>query len=119
MQRSNLKVGLSGETGGLFDVPNLTGTPERNLLLAILERAALDYVGNDPQERQAVVEWIEDYLKNKDKIDHNGAVPFTFVWVCKQLDLNPDNIARKILTMPKRGNRKVAPWYFLKEIKNN
>ena len=40
----------------LFDFPNLTGTPERNMLMAILEGAILDFVGNDEKEAQAAQE---------------------------------------------------------------
>lgn len=53
----------------LFDYPNESGSPDRNLLMAILERAILDYVGNDAKELQDAEHWIfadleEPGLKN-------------------------------------------------------
>jgi hypothetical protein len=36
--------------------------------------------------------------------------------VCEQLDLDAPKIAEKIKSMPRRGNRKIAPWYFSKQI---
>ena len=91
-------------TGG----PNMTGTPERRLLLAILERAILDFVGNEPKEIEEAERWIFGEL------DHPSAGQFSFLWVCEQLDLDPYKIANKVRAMPRRGSRKVAPWYFQK-----
>ena len=64
----------------LFVIPNLTGTPERNLLMAILERAILDFVGNDGEALREAEDWIFDLP--------SPAMPFTFSWICQQLDLN-------------------------------
>ena len=88
--------------------PNMTGSPERRLLLAILERAILDFVGNDERELEQAEQWLfssERGVRN----EH-----FSFEWVCEQLDLDSKRIAAKIRLMPRRGNRKVAPWYFTK-----
>ncbi len=92
----------------VFGAPNMTGTPERRLLLAILERAILDYVGNDHREIQEAEEW----LFGESATEKN--VQFSFGWLCEQLDLDPIKIAGHIKSMPRRGNRKVAPWYFAK-----
>ena len=43
-------LGIDRENCQLMGLPNMTGTPERRLLLAVLERAILDYVGNDERE---------------------------------------------------------------------
>jgi hypothetical protein len=93
----------------VFGAPNMTGSPERRLLLAILERAILDYVGNDPREIHEAEEW----LFHSNETSARGH--FSFPWVCEQLDLEPRKIASKIKAMPRRGNRKIAPWYFAKE----
>lgn len=92
----------------LFGAPNQTGSPERRLLLAILERAILDYVGNDAREVAEAHEWLFD----EDAIP--ARAQFSFKWICEQLDLDHKSIAEKIRAMPRRGSRKVAPWYFTK-----
>lgn len=89
-------------------LPNVTGTPERRLLLAILERAILDYVGNEPKEIEEAERWLFS------EPDEDNSSHFSFSWVCEQLDLDTFKIANKIRSMPRRGNRKVAPWYFQK-----
>ncbi len=91
-----------------FGSPNMTGSPERRLLLAILERAILDFVGNDLREIAEAEEWIFSYN------DISTAGNFSFSWVCEQLDLDRNKISQKIRSMPRRGARKVAPWYFQK-----
>ncbi|MFO0416744.1 MAG: hypothetical protein ACK5Y6_05595 [Pseudomonadota bacterium] len=94
----------------VFGAPNMTGTPERRLLLAILERAILDYVGNDAREVEEAEEWLFGW------IDTGTRSQFSFPWLCEQLDLDCNKIARQIKAMPRRGNRKIAPWYFNKEM---
>jgi hypothetical protein len=89
-----------------FDIPNFTGTPERRLLLAILERAILDYVGNIKKEIDEATEWLFNSL------GHDSENMFSFEWVCHELDLNPSTILEKIRLMPKRGERRIPPWYF-------
>ncbi|RIL07512.1 MAG: hypothetical protein DCC75_09965 [Proteobacteria bacterium] len=96
------------EAYNLFDLPKTTGTPERRLLLAVLERAILDYVGNDAVECKAAEEWLFS------ESDEEEMDEFTFLWVCQQLDLNAKQIAATIKRMPRRGKHKVAPWYFAK-----
>lgn len=94
-----------------FDVPNQTGTPERRLLLAILERAILDFVGNDSAEAQTAQGWLFE----EPPPPYTAADPFSLAWVCHHLDLEQDRIVSHIKAMPKRGNNRVAPWYFMKE----
>ncbi len=91
-----------------FTVPNKTGTPERNLLTSILERAILDLTGNDPEQALSAQEWIFGELDDLDP------EPYTFQWLCSQLDLNVPSIVSKISRMPRRGNSRVAPWYMPK-----
>ena len=92
----------------LIEIPNQTGTPERRLLAAILERAILDYVGNDPDEAESASSWL---------FDDDGEEPqyqFSCAWVCEALDLDYRDISARIKAMPKRGASRVAPWYLLK-----
>ena len=90
----------------LYEAPNQTGSPERMLLLAILERAILDYVGNDRREAEASQDWIFG------EMEMGNSEPFSFHWVCRELDLSPVEVAKTIQQMPKRGTRRIAPWYF-------
>jgi hypothetical protein len=101
-------LGIDREYYQLMGLPNMTGTPERRLLLAILERAILDYVGNDEREFEQAEHWL---FSEAGRASNDF---FSFNWVCEQLDLDPTRIANKIRAMPRRGNRKVAPWYFMK-----
>jgi len=94
----------------VFGHPNQTGSPERRLLLAILERAILDYVGNDQREVHEAEEWLFG------TIEKGTRAHFSFPWICEQLDLDRVKIAAKIRAMPRRGNRKIAPWYFAKDM---
>jgi hypothetical protein len=104
--------GIDREYFQVIGLPNMTGTPERRLLLAILERAILDYVGNDVKEVEEAEVWLFGDL------DSPRNAQFSFPWICEQLDLDTYRIAAKIRSMPRRGNRKVAPWYFSKSIVN-
>jgi|GEM_PF-3358355 hypothetical protein len=85
--------------------PNRTGSPERNLILAILERAILDLTGNDEIQAKDAEEWLfgADATSDPDE--------FTFAWVCMELDLDIKEISEKIRNMPRRGNSRVPPWY--------
>lgn len=103
-------TGIDREYYQVIGLPNMTGSPERRLLLAILERAILDYVGNDPREIEEAEQWLFG------DTEHSKHEQFSFAWVCEQLDLDTPRIAEKIKNMPRRGNRKVAPWYFSKQI---
>lgn len=88
-----------------IDYPNLTGTPERRLLLAVLERAILDFVGNDVKERDDAEAWIFDTTADE-------RIEYSFEWLCHQLDLESKQVRETIQKMPKRGTRRIAPWYF-------
>ena len=99
---------IDDEAANIFDRPNMTGTPERRLLLAILERALLDYVGNDQKEYEEVMDWIFESLALETAMD------FSFPWICDQLDLDVADIRSKIKQMPRRGASRIAPWYLTK-----
>ncbi len=104
----NVFLRVDKEYDDVLGHPNMTGSPERRLLLAILERAILDFVGNDERELEQAEQWLFG-CERTNRNEH-----FSFEWVCEQLDLDPKRISEKIRSMPRRGNRKVAPWYFTK-----
>jgi hypothetical protein len=99
---------LDPDAHTLFDLPESTGTPERRLLLAILERALLDYVGNDAEQVQAATEWLFS-------VESTVNDDFTFPWICQQLDLDIIGTRGLIKAMPKRGKHRIAPWYLGKD----
>jgi hypothetical protein len=105
-------VQLDSDSYELFDTPKETGTPERNLLMAILERAVLDYVGNDNKEAETAKEWLFGDLEESES---PATSEFSFPWLCHQLDLDSRKIASQVRAMPKRGDRRIPPWYFMKK----
>ena len=107
----NTQIPYSTESHSYYEEPNFTGSPERRLLLAILERAILDFVGNDSREIQGSSDWLFG-----DDSEDDGE--FSFGWVCRQLDLDPESIAEHIRMMPKRGSHRIAPWYLTKNYAN-
>ena len=54
--------------------------PERDLLLATLERAVLDYYGNSEQNRDDAAQWL---------FEEEGEKAFSFNWVCAHLGIHP------------------------------
>lgn len=80
--------------------------PERNLLVAMLERAIFDYVGNHPGERSEAEKWLFGE-------DDMGRVEFSFPWVCCQLNLNHAEILQRIQGMQPRQYLKTQQWWGL------
>ena len=105
--------GIDFEDQSFMEAPNFTGSPERRLLLAIVERAILDFVGNDQKEVEESEYWIfsGDGDENKER--------FSFGWVCQELDLDIKDIRDKIKNMPKRGESRIAPWYTTRSYANS
>ena len=110
MKREAFEYDSQDDEFELFAGYNPTGSPERRLLLGILERAILDYVGNDKREADQAKSWIH----SSDTIEDE----FSFAWICNQLDLDPSSTAAYIQALPKRGTSRVAPWYTMKEREN-
>jgi hypothetical protein len=94
--------------------PNPYGTPERNLLMSMLERAILDYVGNDAKDVDQATEWIFGTDLESVEANEGSLTPFSFIWTCRELDLDPKFVSETIKAMPRRGKNRVAPWYFTK-----
>lgn len=114
---------LDEEVSSILGIDDHSSTPERRLLAALLERAILDFVGNDAAEVAAAEEWIfawqTDQLASDKDSNFGPLKDFSFRWVCHYLDLNPYKVAAFIKEMPKRGSHRVAPWYFSKDKMNH
>lgn len=109
---TNIDMGsLGNDAMGAYEDAHQGGAPERRLLLAILERAILDFVGNEPREVESASDWFFG--------EQNGggcdrpSLPFSFQWVCEGLDLDAQRVAAFVSALPKRGRRRIAPWYFM------
>jgi len=78
--------------------------PERNLLVAILERAVFDYYGNDVREREAASEWLlsDSVLENE---------PFSFAWICLNLSLDRVDVLEAIRNLAPRESRTTQQWW--------
>lgn len=86
-------------------------TPERKLLVAMIERAILDYFGNQAVERSEAANWLfSGEAANEDD-------PFSFVWVCGQLDLNCGHIATQLKTMDPKVHRRPQQWWKMRRSK--
>lgn len=76
--------------------------PEHGLLVALIENAALDacidetkkgdQTGEpfDPSPRRSAHNWLFDWGSA------DSALSFTFPWVCWNLDLDPDGVAKRL-----------------------
>ncbi len=95
------------------DTPGYVNSPEGKLMLAMLERAILDYVGNDKKEQDEASVWLFDWTEDDIEDPHE----FSFPWVCDYLGLDPLRISAAVKAMPKRGEHRIAPWYFAPALK--
>jgi hypothetical protein len=110
MKTGNSMITFSTDADSAYGEAQDGGLPERRLLLAMLERSILDFVGNDPREVESAAEWL--FADSGKELDEGGE-PFSFAWVCEGLDLDPSRVSAFVRSLPKRGSRRVAPWYFM------
>jgi hypothetical protein len=68
-------------------------TPERELLIAVLDRAVLDFCGREGELHLRAKEWIF----GEDEIDSDHS--FSFNVICEHLGLNPSALRERILTL--------------------
>jgi len=88
---------ISGPTGirmdqdfaDLLESSSQAQTPERRLLFGIIERAVRDLLGNQRHEATDATQWLFHTASLE--------VPFSFGWICAQLELAPGDIHRKVL----------------------
>ena len=80
-----------------------TKLPERNLLVAMIERALLDYFGNQALDRTEAATWLFSEAQPEE--------PFSFHWVCGQLDLDPVDVATHLRKIKPRGDLRPQQWW--------
>jgi hypothetical protein len=59
--------------------------PERTLVAAVLERAVRDVLDGDEE----AVDWFADD-------DESENAPFSFIWICEQLELDPEKVRASV-----------------------
>ena len=74
-------------------------TPERELLVAVLQRAILDYVGSGEVLSCEAGDWLFD------DEDHN----FSFAWVCGHLGLEPAAVRSNVKRLRVGTKKEKAP----------
>jgi len=106
---------FNSDESTVFDISSSKrSTPEGRLIIAVLERSVLDYIGNEKNESIAAEEW---FFKSNDS-EYGDYPEFSLEWVCQELDLNVNHVRSVIARMPKRGDKRVAPWYISKNYHN-
>lgn len=78
--------------------------PERNLLVAMLERALLDYFGNQTIEKDEAEEWLFDDGATEDE-------DFSFPWICAHLELDRERVLDRLLEMKPTGQISAGHWW--------
>lgn len=77
--------------------------PEHNLLIALLNRALLDYLGTQAAERQEAEDWLFD--------ESDLMEPFTYAWVCAQLGIQPGYLLSGVKIMRDDTAGRAKRWY--------
>lgn len=69
--------------------------PERELLIATLDRAVLDFYGSNEEIKSEAAEWLFE------QTDTEGL--FSFNWICEHLEIEPQEVRDQIerLSFPK------------------
>ncbi|MCB0345267.1 MAG: hypothetical protein KDD66_09110 [Bdellovibrionales bacterium] len=74
-------------------------SPERELLVAVLQRAILDYVGTGQLLSSEAGDWLFD----------EGDGDFSFAWVCGHLGLEPNAVRSNLHRLRLGSKRDKAP----------
>jgi hypothetical protein len=73
------------------EIDDFSTEPERGLLAAVLGYAIHDSQSTNQIKAYDAKHWIL----------WKGSEEFSFLWICQQLDLNPEALKRHILSLPK------------------
>ena len=77
-----------------FSIEATETTPQKRLLVAILQRAIRDFIGIDAWgEGERIQEESESWLFDSDT-DENEM--FSFLYICQQLDFAPDRLRHEV-----------------------
>ena len=84
---ANLKEGLDNRCRR-----GVTLKPEKELLLAVIDRAVLDYYGHSPTLQEEAQDWLFS--------DSDSAYEFSFTWICDYLQLDAFCVRQRITRLP-------------------
>ncbi|MCB0359772.1 MAG: hypothetical protein KDD44_09050 [Bdellovibrionales bacterium] len=84
------------------DIETEAQSPERNLLVAMLQRALLDLVSGAESDRNLAREWLLE------PVGGEPYVPFSFPWICAELGLNVSLTQQAVRNLPEDWNGRVA-----------
>lgn len=91
MKRENEEYFLIDEEAqNLFGIGDGLSSPEKRLLFAICERAVRDLFSSVKEEHDTAIAWLQDIT---------GNAPFSFPWICEELDLELEQLASKIWSL--------------------
>ncbi len=69
------------------------GSPEHQLLVAILDRASRDYLGGQPREKTDASKWLFETAKRR------TLAPFSFEWTCEHVAISPDQLRARLIAV--------------------
>lgn len=81
-------------------------SPEKRLLLAVLEQAIRDCLEKDVAYAKQAQWWI---FEDKDGDFH---WPFSFTWVCRYLDIDPEEVQSRVRYFLDHGVPQEIQWNF-------
>lgn len=95
--------------------------PVTDLLHAVLARAIKDAAGSDIDHASASVQNVIREAREWLRIDGRALAweqedpdPFSYVWVCDVLDLDPESVRRGVLAIVASGGKLDWRWCFAK-----
>ncbi|MCC6219910.1 MAG: hypothetical protein IT291_01575 [Deltaproteobacteria bacterium] len=91
---------------------NHSSTPERNLLVAMVQRALLDYFGTCFLEKKNATEWL---FAEQEPTETENQV-FSFSWICDQLDLEQEQVLSQISKMKPTDEAAAHKWGGMRRI---
>ncbi|NMC62496.1 MAG: hypothetical protein GYA55_04940 [SAR324 cluster bacterium] len=81
-------------------------SPEQRLLLAIIEQAIRDLLENGTPSSKQAHRWFFDNFSD------DTCLPFSFIWICKHLDLDMNVVRTKIRDLINSGVPPEMSWIF-------
>lgn len=85
-------------------------SPEKNLLIGVVERAILDLNSKDKRTKHNAIQWMFGSMET---------TPMSFLWICLELDWNPIIIRAGVEKMHITGHKDLYCGLNFKRTRNN